>query len=122
MNDILNVGILGSDKGWGKKFMELCDKISIPYGVTKEDLKNAGFRHCENTVFSFNRAIRLKDKYPVSFNLRAVQKNKDMIVLTDVDILDENFLQPHPCDKTIYAQCEEYLHMLKNKGVLQIED
>ena len=50
----------------------------------------------------------------------AVQKNKETIVLTDIDVLDENFLQPHFIDEQIYQQCEEYFRMLKNKNVLSI--
>ena len=120
MNRGFSVCILGSDKGWGKKFMDLCDKLSIPSEATKEDFINAGFRNLDDVVFTFYRALHLKDKYPVSLTIRAVQKNKETIVLTDIDVLDENFLQPHFVDEQIYQQCEEYFHMLKNKNVLSI--
>lgn len=122
MNDILSVGILGADRGFGKKFMEFCDKISVTEGATKEDFVNAGFRNVDDVEFRFFRALHLKDKYPVSFSIKAVQKNETTIVLTDIDILDENFLQPHPVDKQIYMQCEEFIRMLKNKNVLTIKD
>ncbi|MCR5177327.1 MAG: hypothetical protein K6C05_10860 [Anaerovibrio sp.] len=112
----MTVYVLNPDKGYGKKFVELCGKIQINSYATTDDFIKAGFTNYHEPSLYFSRPIKEDDKYPVSFSILVDKKS---LKIKEFNLLDENFLQPHFCNREEYEQIEQYTNMLVKKGILK---
>jgi hypothetical protein len=113
----MNIGILNGNDGFGKKFMELCDSIKLKENITEADFLNNGFTNYHEPTLYFNRRLNMKNNYPISFNISISKKD---LTIKNIDILDENFLQPCFVDKDIYEQAKGWFEKLSDRGLLQI--
>lgn len=98
------------------KLLKLCESVQIHESVAIESLLEAGFTNVVESILHKSWAIRLKDKYPVSF---IVNISKGTRKIKEFMVLDERFGQPHPCGKKEYEQIEQIINELVNKKILE---
>lgn len=97
------------------QFVKLCKSLILNSGLTKEQLVQAGFTHYTDDWY-FCRRVN-KDKHcPASFSINI---SPDLEEITEINLLDENFLQPCVCTKKFYEKVLEYINQLKNKKIIE---
>ena len=86
-------------------------KVNI---LTDEQMRNIGFT--DNFKPNWYFCKRICEKYPVTINFSINKKTKNC----EIDILDENFLQPYPYekDKEIYGNAQKWIDYMIDKGIL----
>lgn len=110
----MTVYVLGHAKS--KEFIALCKKLSLADNVTEQSLLDNGFTNFNKPYFYFSRPIIYDDKYPVSFSITI--RKKTMRIST-IEIIDNEFGQPHFCDETALRQVTKYINGLVAKKILK---
>ena len=114
----MTIGVVNWDRGYGKKFFELCDKIRLAEGVTAEYLLEHGFTNHHEPTLYYCRGI-MKKNYHVSLNISI---DKKTLEIKSIDLLNDEFLQPHVCNQMDYEQSKGYINKLVKDGVLILEE
>lgn len=106
-----------------KKLEDLLDKIRLRAGLTGEECKKAGFSDSVKGTYYYHRRLHEDDNYPVSLDITIKeQEDNEDLVFNEVFVVDECFLQPHPCGKQEYRQIEQLIRELINKKILAWKD
>lgn len=100
------------------------NKIKINKNMTVEKLLDYGFTNYHEPSLYFSTMIIYND---ISFNLRVSKKT---LKITDIDVLDENFMQPydyqamimdnknHTIARKVFDKVDEILNKLQNDGII----
>jgi len=97
-------------------FEYLAKKIKIKKDI---DLLKKGFTNYYEPEYFFSRAIKYNDNYDVSF---CISVSKKTTKVKEVSIIDENFGQPHFCDKIAFDQIVGYLKdLIKKEAIEEID-
>ena len=99
---------------FSKEFVALARKYKV--SGTEEILGSCGFTNYYKPILWFCKGIKEPDNYPVSFS---IEVNKKTMKIRAMEIIDENFLQPHFCGDNELPQIKEILNDLEKKGVLK---
>lgn len=106
-----------------KKLMDLLDRVRLREGLTGSDCLKAKFTNYSKGTYYFHRRLHEDDNYPVSFDISIEGQEHDMpLLFKEAAVMDENFLQPHPCGKQEYPQIEQLIRELINKKILVWKD
>lgn len=81
----------------------------------KKDLLKHGFTNCYKPIFYFCRILTNNNPYQVSFNINISSKT---LKIKSIEILDEQFCQPCPTNKTYNEKIKNYIDELIKQGVL----
>lgn len=94
----MNVYVL--PKGKAEEFIKLCRSVRLKDGVTDKQFKEAGFTN-----------------YPVSFDIEVDKKSRKIKAM---GVLDDNFLQPHFVDVSLFNQVKNHIDKLIKFGILEV--
>lgn len=110
----MDIYVYGGDHA--EKMCELCENLTVSKNIKQEDLLAYGFTNYNKPYYYKVWGIVESDKYPVSFAIRIKKRG---MKIESFDLLDENFLQPHPCGKEEFDQIEAIIRKMMNDGIVQ---
>ena len=106
-----------------KKLMDLLDRVRLREGLTGLGCLKAKLTNYKEGTYYFHKRLHEDDNYPVSFDISIEVQEHDMpLLFKEASVMDENFLQPHPCGKQEYQQIEQCIRELINKKILVWKD
>lgn len=111
----MDIYVLNPSQEYGKKMVALCKGLKANKELSSEEYLKKGFTNYKAENLYLCRSISNADKYPVTFNLTIDKENKE---IKSIGLLDENFLQPHFCNRNEYIQVEEIVNRLVKKNIL----
>lgn len=98
------------------KMVHYLRKLELEENLLAEDFLKAGFTNYNEPVLYYCRMIQESDNYPVSF---VIMVNKEDLTMKEFDLLDENFLQPHPCGKREFREIQKIIEHLQDVGIFK---
>lgn len=93
-----------------KEFIALADRLKTNPKKSSYDFLNNGFTNYYEPQLYFCK--RLKGRYPVSLNISI---DKQTMEISSIEILDDEFGQPHFCDDDIFKQVKDTIDRFKKK-------
>lgn len=114
--DLINMDIYVCGGDHAEKMCELCENLTVSKNIKQEDLLAYGFTNHNKSYYYKVWGIMESDKYPVSFAIRIKKRG---MKIESFELLDENFLQPHPCGKEEFSQIEAIIRKMMNDGIVQ---
>ena len=114
MSDI-DVYVLSGN--YTKRLLYLLKHLQMNKLVTAECLLNYGFTNYDAPYYYKVWSILESDKYPVSFAMTIKKKG---MKIESFELLDENFMQPHPCGKEEYEQIKKIVTIMIDKNILEV--
>ena len=103
--------------------MDLLDRVRLREGLTGSDCLKAKLTNYSEGTYYFHRRLHEDDNYPVSLDITIKeQENSKDLVFNEIFVIDEYFLQPHPCGKQEYPQIKQCIRELINKKILVWKD
>ena len=117
--DLMDIYVNGGE--FENEVCELCDNLIIPKNIKRKHLLDYGFTNYDAPYYYKVWSILESDKYPVSFAMTIKKKG---MKIESFDLLDENFMQPHPCGKEEFDQIEAIINKMIDDGIVckSIED
>lgn len=110
----MDIYVCGGD--YAEKLCGLCENLAISKDVKQGDLLDYGFSNAYSPHFRKTWRIKQPDKYPVSF---AITIKKKGMKIESFELLDENFMQPHPCGKKEFDQIKTIIKKMINDGIIR---
>ncbi len=98
-----------------EEMCELCENLTVSKNIKPEDLLAYGFTNYNKPCYYKVWSILESDKYPVSFAMTIKKKG---MKIESFDLLDENFMQPHPCGKEEFDQIEAIINKMISDGIV----
>lgn len=111
--DLMDIYVCGGNHA--EKLCELCESLVVSKNIKQKDLSDYGFSNAYKPHYCKAWKIKQPDKYPVSFSM--IIKKRGMKI-ESFDLLDENFMQPHPCGKKEFGQIEAIIKKMINDGII----
>lgn len=117
--DLMDIYVYGGD--FENEVYELCENLIIPKNIKRKHLLDYGFTNFDAPYYYKVWGIIESDKYPVSFAMTIKKKG---MKIESFDLLDENFMQPHPCGKEEFEQIEAIIKKMIDDGIIckNVED
>lgn len=117
--DLMDIYVCGGD--FENEVCELCENLIIPKNIKRKHLLDYGFTNFDAPYYYKVWSIIESDKYPVSFAMTIKKKG---MKIKSFDLLDENFMQPHPCGKEEFDQIEAIIKKMIDDGIVckSVED
>ena len=109
----MDIYVCGGD--FKNEVCELCENLIIPKNIKRKHLLDYGFTNFNAPYYYKVWGIIESDKYPVSFAMTIKKKG---MKIKSFDLLDENFMQPHPCGKEEFDQIEAIIKKMINDGIV----
>lgn len=109
----MDIYVCGGD--FENEVCELCENLIIPKNIKRKHLLDYGFTNFDAPYYYKVWSIIESDKYPVSFAMTIKKKG---MKIKSFDLLDENFMQPHPCGKEEFDQIEAIIKKMINDGIV----
>lgn len=114
----MDICVLNYNEGYGKKFFELCSTLHLKEGITPEYLLKHGFTNYNEPTFYYHRGLNKKN-YHISFDITIDKKTME---IKSIDLLNNEFLQPHMCNQFDYEQVAFFIRSLIKDGILEMEE
>ena len=111
--DLMDIYVCGGD--FENEVCELCENLIIPKNIKRKHLLDYGFTNFDAPYYYKVWSIIESDKYPVSFAMTIKKKG---MKIESFDLLDDNFMQPHPCGKEEFEQIEAIIKKMINDGIV----
>ena len=109
----MDIYVCGGD--FENEVCELCENLIIPKNIKRKHLLDYGFTNFDAPYYYKVWSIIESDKYPVSFAMTIKKKG---MKIESFDLLDDNFMQPHPCGKEEFEQIEAIIKKMINDGII----
>ena len=113
LGNLMDIYVCGGD--FKNEVCELCENLIIPKNIKRKHLLDYGFTNFNAPYYYKVWGIIESDKYPVSFAMTIKKKG---MKIKSFDLLDENFMQPHPCGKEEFDQIEAIIKKMINDGIV----
>lgn len=101
--------------GYGKQMIDLCKSLKLKDNITPQILLDYGFTNYNEPILYYMRKLGDKD-YNVSFGISI--KKKTMKIF-NIDLLNEDILQPHHCNQYDYQQVKNIINKLIKDNILE---
>ena len=111
--DLMDIYVCGGD--YAEKLCNLCEGLEVSKNIKRKNLLNYGFTNFNAPYYYKVWSIIEFDKYPVSFAMKIKKKG---MKIESFDLLDDNFIQPHPCGKEEFEQIEAIIKKMINDGII----
>ena len=111
--NLMDIYVCGGD--FKNEVCELCENLIIPKNIKRKHLLDYGFTNFNAPYYYKVWSIIESDKYPVSFAMTIKKKG---MKIESFDLLDDNFMQPHPCGKEEFEQIETIIKKMINDGIV----
>ena len=111
--NLMDIYVCGGD--FKNEVCELCENLIIPKNIKRKHLLDYGFTNFNAPYYYKVWGIIESDKYPVSFAMTIKKKG---MKIKSFDLLDDNFMQPHPCGKEEFDQIEAIIKKMINDGII----
>ena len=111
----MDIYVCGGD--YAEKLCELCESLVVSKNIKQKDLLDYDFSNAYKPHYRKAWRIKQSDKYPVSFAMTIKKKG---MKIESFDLLDENFMQPHPCGKEEYEQIKKIVTKMIDKNILEV--
>lgn len=99
----------------GERAKDFCNLAkSLTVTGTAQDFIEYGFTNHDKPRLYWYRKLNEPDNYEISFGITI---DKETMEIADIEILDENFLQPYFCGETEWMQVKNFVQDMIQSGL-----